>query len=112
MERKIGKLGLKPMKATGFGHSGNPGTNGGPEFYLGDNLNLNIVYSVYFEPKTREEIAEELGVTLVFIEDKIRFLEDNGFLIRQAKNRYTTYVVFEPETYSLEERGKHAEKAA
>lgn len=104
MERKIGKLGLKPMKATGFGHSGNPGTNGGPEFYLGDNLNLNIVYSVYFEPKTREEIAEELGVTLVFIEDKIRFLEDNGFLIRQAKNRYTTYVVFEPETYSLEER--------
>ncbi len=103
MERKIGKLGLKPIKAKNIGHSGDPGSNGGPEFYLNDSLNLNIVYSVYFEPKTREEIAEELGVTPVFIEDKISFLEDNGFLVRQAKNRYTTYVRFEPETFSLEE---------
>ena len=30
MERKIGKLGLNPIKATGFGHGGDPGTNGGP----------------------------------------------------------------------------------
>ncbi|MPM56892.1 hypothetical protein SDC9_103709 [bioreactor metagenome] len=103
MERKIGKLGLKPIKATGFGHSGNPGTNGGPEFYLGDSLNLNIVYSVYHDPKTRDEIAEELGVTPVFIEDKIGFLEGNGFLIKQPKNRFTTYVKFDPETYFLEE---------
>lgn len=102
MERKIGKLGLKPMKATGFGHSGTPGIHGGPEFYLDDNVNLNIVYSVYHQPKTKEEIAEELGATPVLIEDKIDFLEGNGFLVKQAKNRYTTYVKFEPETYSLE----------
>ncbi len=104
MERKIGKLGLQPIKANCFGHSGNPGTNGGPEFYLGDSLNLNIVYSVYYEPKTRENIAEELGVTPVFIEDKINFLERNGLLVRQANNRYTTFVRFEPETYCLEEK--------
>lgn len=110
MERKIGRLGLKPIKANSIGHSGNPGINGGPEFYLGDSLNLNIVYSVYCEPKTREEIAEELGVTPVFIEDKISFLEDNGFLVRQAKNRYTTYVRFEPETYSLEEKENKLKK--
>lgn len=103
MERKIGKLGLKPIKATAFGHSGNPGANGGPEFYLGDSLNLNIVYSVYREPKTTEEIAEELGATPVLIEEKIDFLESNGFLVKQSKNRYTTYVSFDPETYSLEE---------
>lgn len=103
MERKIGKLGLKPIKATSFGHSGNPGTNGGPEFYLGESLNLNIVYSVYHNPKIREEIAEELGVTPVFIDDKINFLEGNGFLIRQSKNRFTTYVKFDPENYFLEE---------
>lgn len=103
MERKIGKLGLKPIKATDFGHSGNPGANGGPEFYLGDSLNLNIVYSVYRNPKTTEEIAEELGATPVLIEEKIDFLESNGFLVKQSKNRYTTYVNFDPETYSLEE---------
>lgn len=103
MERKIGKLGLKPIKATSIGHSGDPGTNGGPGFYLGDSLKLNIVYSVYHDSKTREEIAEELGVTPVFIDEKIDFLEINGFLVRQSKNRFTTYVNFSPETHSLEE---------
>lgn len=102
MERKIGKLGIAPLENVSFGHSGTPGTNGGPEFYLGDKLNLNIVYSVYHTPRTKEEIAEELGVTLVYIEDKLKFLESNGFLVKTSENRYTTYVCFSPETYSLE----------
>ena len=102
MERKIGRLGLKPIKAESIGHSGNPGTNEGPEFYLGDELNLNIVYSVYHTPKTKEQIAQELGITPVYIEEKIAFLENNGFLVRQAGNKFTTYVQFFPETYSLE----------
>ncbi len=102
MERKIGRLGLNPITALGFGHSGNPGSNDGPEFYLGDKLNLNIVYSVYHSPKNIEEIAAELGVTPVYLTDKIQFLEENGFLIKAKSNRYTTYVEFSPETYSLE----------
>ncbi len=104
MERKIGKLGIKPIKAINFGHSGNPGTNSGPEFYLKDSLNLNIVYSVYYNSKTKDEIAEELGVTPVFIEEKVDFLEGNGFLVKQTGNKYTTYVRFDPETYSLEQQ--------
>lgn len=104
MERKIGKLGLAPVKAVNLGHDGNPdpNTNTATEFYLGEILNLNIVYSVYFSPKTKEEIAQELGITPVFIEDKIKFLEDNGFLVRTANNHYTTYVNFSPRTYSRE----------
>ncbi len=102
MERKIGKLGLNPVKAVEIGHNGNTGSKGGPEYYLSDRLNLNIVYSVYFEPRTRESIAEELGVTPVFIEDRIDMLEENGFLVRTKGDRYTTYVRFFPRTYSLE----------
>ena len=102
MERKVGKLGLSPIVSTSIGHSGKSGNNGGPEYYLGDKLNLNIVYSVYYAPRTTEEIAEELGVTLVFIEDKINFLEGNGFLVKTSGNRYTTYVRFSPKKYSLE----------
>lgn len=102
MERKIGKLGLNPIEATGFGHSGDPGKNSGPEYYMGDKLNLNIVYSVYHSPKTKSEIAEELGGTLVYIEDKINFLEENGFLVKIKGDRYTTYVRFDPQEYSLE----------
>lgn len=112
MKRTIGKLGLKPIQAQGMGHNGDPGENGvaAPEKFLGDKLNLNIVYSVYFEPKTKEEIAEELGMTLVYIEDKIDYLEANGFLVRQAGDRYTTYVNFSPETYSLERMEKEYKK--
>jgi len=110
MERKIGKLGLHPVKSTCIGHGGNPGNNGGPEYYLGDKLNLNIVYSVYFEPKTATEIAEELGVTPVFIEDKIAMLESNGFLVRTKGDKFTTYVDFSPTTYSREQKDNKLKK--
>ena len=110
MERKIGKLGMKPIKATCMGHNGKPGSNGGPEFYLNDNLNLNIVYSVYYTPRTKEEIAEELGVTPVFIEDKVDLLESNGFLVRKAGGKFTTYVKFDPPTYSLEKQENKLKK--
>ena len=110
MERKIGKLGIKPIEALGFSHSGTPGKNGGPEHYLKNKLNLNIVYSVYHEPKTLTEISEELGVTPVYIEDNVKELEANGFLVMTAGNRYTTYVEFNPETYSLEQSDKRLQK--
>jgi len=102
MERKIGTLGLYPVEAINFVHHGMTGNNGGPEFYLSDKINLNIVYSVYYSPKTKEEIAQELGLTLVFIEDKINLLEDNGFIVKTKHGKYTTYVRFTPPKYSLE----------
>lgn len=102
MERKVGNLGINPIIADGFSHSGKPGTNGGPEYYLHDKLNLNIVYSVYFEPKNIKEIAEELGMTPVFLEDRVNLLCENGFLVETGKKRYTTYVKFSPRKISLE----------
>jgi hypothetical protein len=102
MERKIGSLGLSPVKAVGFTHNGCPGSKGGPEYYLNDKINLNIVYSVYENPKTMEEIAEDLGMTPVFLEDRIAMLLANGFLVETKGKRYTTYVKFTPKEFSLE----------
>jgi RNA polymerase sigma factor (sigma-70 family) len=102
MERKIGNLGIAPVEAISISHNGRPENDGGPEKYLGDSLNLNIVYSVYEAPKTKEEIAEELGMTPVFINEKIDWLEENGFLVRTTGNRYMTYVLFYPRKISLE----------
>ena len=102
MERKIGNLGIAPVEAISISHNGRPENDGGPEKYLGDSLNLNIVYSVYEVPKTKEEIAEELGMTPVFINEKIDWLEGNGFLVRTTGNRYMTYVLFYPRKISLE----------
>lgn len=61
MERKIGKLGMKPIEAISIGHSGDPGPNGGPEFYLSDRLNLNIVYSVYYTPPDKRRNSRRIG---------------------------------------------------
>ena len=102
MERKIGKLGISPVTAMNLGHDGNPGSNAGTEYYLGDKLNLNIAYSCYHEPKNVTEIAEELGVAPAYIEDKVEFLESNGFLVRTKDDRFTTYVLFSPRTWSKE----------
>lgn len=102
MERKIGNLGIAPVEAISISHNGRPENDGGPEKYLGDSLNLNIVYSVYETPKTKEEIAEELGMTPVFINEKIDWLEENGFLVKTTGNRYMTYVLFYPRKISLE----------
>ena len=102
MERKIGHLGLNPIKARSISHSGTPKKD--PNDYLGDELNLNIVYSVYFEPKTRTEIADELGVTPVFIDDRLSFLEQNGYLVRKSGGKYSTYVSFTPRKYSLQQK--------
>lgn len=98
MERKIGKLGLSPVEAIDIGHDG----SGGPEKILKERLNLNIVYSVYEMPRTLDEIAEELGMTPVFLEDKIATLEGQGFIVKTSGNRYTTYVKFSPRKISLE----------
>ncbi len=116
MERKIGKLGMDPVKAASFGHGGYVGNNRGPEDYLDDMLDLNIVYSCYFTPRTAEEIADELGVTPAFLAERIAKLEGNGFLVREKGDRFTTYVEFSPLTYSVERmdklRGKQLEAAA
>lgn len=106
MERKTGKLGISPITAEMMSHNGNIVCGGAPEDFLKDRLELNIVYSVYHSPKTKEEIAEELGLTLVFIEDKIDNFEKNGYLVKTKGGRYTTYVKFSPETYSLEDNEK------
>ncbi len=103
MERKVGSLGISPIEAIGFCHNGHPGSKGGPEVYLDDKINLNIVYSVYDSPKTKEGIAEEMGMTPVYLEDRIAFLAKNGFLVETSGKRYTTYVKFTPKERSLEQ---------
>lgn len=104
MERKIGKLGLAPIEALSFGHSGDPGNGNEPERFLKDKINLNLVYSVYESPRTKDEMAEELGMTPVFLEDRIEMLESNGFLVKTKGDKYTTYVKFSPRTVSIEGR--------
>ncbi len=69
MERNIGKLGLAPIKFKGMGHNGNPGKLGGPEAFVSGLIEQNVLYAVYFKPKTLNEISDELGISPVYLAD-------------------------------------------
>ncbi len=104
MERTIGKLGLSPIRFTEIGHNGCPGKLGGPEIFISGLIEQNILYSIYAQPKSTAEISDDLGISLVYLEDIIKKLEENGFIIKADPTRYTTYVQIAPRTYSLKKQ--------
>ena len=55
-----------------------------------------------FSLEETEELAAEMGMTPVYLEDRIAFLAKNGFLVETSGKRYTTYVKFTPKERSLE----------
>lgn len=90
--RRKGNLGIEPVKLTGFAHIGKPGELGDPAYFLASMLRQNIVFAAYYEPKKMEDIAEELGVSPVFIEDEVDYLADYGYLDLLPGQRYRTNV--------------------
>ena len=99
--RKSENLGLEPVKFKSMGHDGNPGSNGDTAYYLSSTLRQNIAYAAYYSPKTVEEISSELGVSPVYVEDEVEFLEENGFLDLLPGGRYRTniYISDLPQDY-------------
>ena len=90
--RRKGNLGIEPIELNGFGNMGTPGELGDTAYFLNSKLRQNIAYAAYFEPKTIEEIAVELGVSPVFIEDEVEYLADYGFLDLLPGQRYRTNI--------------------
>lgn len=90
--RRKGNLGIEPIELNGFGNMGTPGELGDTAYFLNSKLRQNIAYAAYFEPKTIEEIAAELGVSPVFIEDEVEYLTDYGFLDLLPGQRYRTNI--------------------
>ena len=60
--RRKGTLGIEPVEFKGLGNLGKPGDLGDTSYFLNSKLRQNIAYAAYFEPKTKLEIAEELGL--------------------------------------------------
>lgn len=101
--RTQGQLGVKPISFCDMGHSGCPGSRGDTSDFLRTRLCQNIAYAAYWEPKTVNEIAEELGVSPLFIEDEIKELEEYGFLDKVSGNRYRTNIfITEPQKEETE----------
>ena len=91
--RTISELGIEPIRLCNMGHSGTVGTMGDTSDFLKKSLTQNIAYCAYHEPKTINEIAEELGVNPIFVQDEVEYLEEYGFMDKLANGKYRTNIL-------------------
>ncbi len=98
MKRSKGQLGYEPIQLEGLGHGGSPGTTGDTSTHLATRLAQNIAYAAYDEPKTEAEIAEELGLSPLYLAEFIQDLEEYAFLTRLPNGKLRTDVVIDRPT--------------
>lgn len=92
--RNVNELKFNPVKFTGTGISGSTGTMGGPWSFFRSVLTQNITYCVYREAKTINEVADCIGVSPVFIEGEVEFLEEYGYFIKKG-DKYLANLIIE-----------------
>ncbi|TYP76821.1 sigma-70 family RNA polymerase sigma factor [Paenibacillus methanolicus] len=93
--RSMGNLGINPIRMTGLGHSGSPGKKGDTADFLATAIRQNIAFAAYQKPLTVHEIAEELGISPVFVKDEIEELEQYGFLDQLPGGKYRANLYIE-----------------
>lgn len=95
MARKASELKFNPIKFHSCGFNGRSGTKALDEFFRGA-LPQNICYSVRNTAKTVNEIADDLGVSPVYVEDETEYLEKYGFLQAQKDKYIVNFIISEP----------------
>ena len=70
-----------------------------------------ILMSAYYTPMTTRELAMELGVASVYLEDEIAMLEKYGFITHKSTGKYQTSLVIFTENFTNEFRDKAIEFA-
>ncbi len=88
----IGNLGLCPIELTNLGHDGHPGSRGDTADFLARRLTQNIAYAAYHQALTVNEIADELGVSPLFVADEVAVLEEYGFMDKLPGGKYRTNI--------------------
>lgn len=98
--RKASDLKFNPIKFNSYGVNGSVGMKSPEEFFRGA-LAQNICYCVRNSAKTVGEIADDLGVSPVYVESEVEFLEEYGFLLAQKDKYITNFIIDEPTTEQL-----------
>jgi RNA polymerase sigma factor (sigma-70 family) len=96
--RTSSKLKFNPIKFALCGTNGSIGTKGGNSNFFRSSISQNIVYSVWKEAKTVNEIADCLGVSPVYVESEAEYLEEYGFLIKHGEKYFCNILLDEPTT--------------
>lgn len=83
--RRTSELKFNPIKFHSLGFNGSIGTKSLDEFFR-STLSQNICYCVRNQAKTINEIAADLGISPVYIETEVDFLEKYCFLNEQKES--------------------------
>ncbi len=90
--RTTGTLGTQPIRFNSMGHGGRVGSKGDTADFLAKVITQNIAYAAYHQPRTINEIAEELGINPIFVEDEVAVLEEYGYIDKLANGKYRTHI--------------------
>ena len=97
--RNPGELKFNPIRFYSYGISGLTGTKSLEEFFRAA-LPQNICYCVRRQAKTVNEMADDLGVSPVYVEGEVEFLEEYGFLLKQ-KDKYIANFIMDESSEQL-----------
>jgi predicted DNA-binding transcriptional regulator len=102
-----GTLAMLPVKFSNITFGGEPGAKGEePKDYFAKLISQNVAYAAYHEAKTITEIAQELGIPAVYIEDEVAHLEDNGFIDQVPGGKYLTNIFIHETPNDVQEQLK------
>ena len=109
--RKSSELRFNPIKFHSYGINGSVGKKSPDEFFRSA-LSQNICYCVRNKAKTINEIADDLGVSPVYVETEVEFLEEYGFLQAQKDKYIVGFVISEPTAELLTMQNNMYKRAA
>ena len=109
--RKTSELKFNPIKFSSLGINGSIGTKSCDEFFRSA-LSQNICYCVRNEAKMVNEIADALGVSPVYVETEVDFLEEYGFLKQMGDKYIVNFIISEPTAELLTMQDTMYKKAA
>ncbi len=109
--RKTSELKFNPIKFHSYGINGSAGTKSPDEFFRSVLLQ-NICYCVRNKAKTVNAIADDLGVSPVYVETEVDFLEEYGFLKQQQDKYIVNFIISEPSAELLTLQDSMYKKAA
>ena len=109
--RKSSELRFNPIKFHSYGINGSVGKKSPDEFFRSA-LSQNICYCVRNTAKTINEIADDLGVSPVYVETEVEFLEEYGFLQAQKDKYIVGFVISEPTAELLTMQNNMYKRAA
>lgn len=111
MTRNHGELKFNPIRLTRICCNGSAGTKGSNANFFRSALSQNIAYSVRNSYKSVNEIADELGVSPVYVESEAEFLYEYGFLLKKGDKFISNIIIDEADEEIIRLHDEMYEKA-